>query len=212
MISRRVYPLLWLAFTMILVGYFMVWLPQPVVGLSLIGLEMGEWIKFLPQVQAGNLPDRNLFYLPPILLALMMILWTAEFANGRWQTWALRGLAFSVSLLSFPAIEAIRDEPPDQWALRIGLIGLVGLTAVFSSLLNRLPSKMLPLLLLLLAILNIGLPIWAYTAVRPVIADLLRTNVGIGPGLILHTIGNLLVVLAAIILLTQSPNKWKATP
>jgi hypothetical protein len=90
MISRRVYPPLWLAFTMILAGYLMVWLPQPVVGLSLMGLEMGEWVKFLPQVQAGSLPDRNLFYLPPITLSLMMIIWTAGWPNRRWQTWAAR--------------------------------------------------------------------------------------------------------------------------
>ncbi|MFZ0547082.1 MAG: hypothetical protein WAM60_16675, partial [Candidatus Promineifilaceae bacterium] len=74
--SRRYYPLLWVGFTFILAGYLMVWLPQPVVGLSLLGVEMGEWVKFLPQIQAGLLPDRNLFYLPPILLGLMMVVWT----------------------------------------------------------------------------------------------------------------------------------------
>ncbi len=207
MISRRVHPLLWLAFTLILVGYFMVWLPQPVVGLSLIGLEMGEWVKFLPQVQAGTVPDRNLFYLPPVLLGLMMILWTADWPNSRWQTWTLRGLAFTVSLLSFPAIEAIRDEPSDQWLLRIGLIGLVGLSAVLSPLLNRLSEKVQPSLLLVFALIGIILPGWAYAAVRPVIADLLRTDIGIGPGLLLHIVGNFLVILATVVILLQRPTR-----
>jgi hypothetical protein len=209
MISRHLYPLLWLAFTLILVGYLMVWPPQPVVGLSLLGLEMGEWIKFLPQVQAGNLPDRNLFYLPPILLGLMMILWTAEWPNNRWQTWTLRGLAFTVSLLSFPALEAIRDEPSDQWLLRIALIGFVGLTAVLSPFLKMLPTKALSLLLLTLALLGVSFPTWAYLAVRPVIANLLRTDIGIGPGLLLHIIGNLLVILAALLALLHRPPKEK---
>ncbi|MFZ0546340.1 MAG: hypothetical protein WAM60_12925, partial [Candidatus Promineifilaceae bacterium] len=121
--------------------------------------------------------------------------------NGRWQSWAVRGLAFLVSLLAFPAIEAVRFEPPDQWLLRIGLVGLVGVTAVLSGLMNRLPHRLSSLLLMLLALLNLILPFWAYLAVRPVIAELLRTAVGIGPGLLLHFVGNLLVVAAGLFML-----------
>jgi hypothetical protein len=207
MISRRVYPLLWAAFTLMLVGYLMVWLPQPVVGLSLIGLEMGEWVKFLPEVQAGTLPDRNLFYLPPVLLGLMLAVWTVGWPNGRWQTWVMRGLAVLVSLLAFPAVEAIRFEPSDQWLLRIGLIGLVGVTAVLSSFMDRLPQWTLSALLLIFALLSLILPTWAYLMMRPIIADLLRTEVGFGPGLLLHIVGNLLVVVTSVMLLRRPIKK-----
>jgi hypothetical protein len=203
--NRRFYPLLWVGFTLILAGYLMVWLPQPVVGLSLIGLEMGEWVKFLPEVQAGLLPDRNLFYLPPVLLGLMMALWTAGWPNGRWQSWAVRGVAVLVSLLAFPAVEAVRFEPADQWLLRIGLVGLVGVTAVLSGVMDRLPQRIRPLLLLVLAVAGLVLPSWAYLAVRPVIAELFRTDVGIGPGLLLHIAGNLLVVVTGLLSLLQRP-------
>ena len=203
--NRRFYPLLWVGFTLILAGYLMVWLPQPVVGLSLIGLEMGEWVKFLPEVQAGLLPDRNLFYLPPVLLGLMMALWTAGWPNGRWQSWAVRGVAVLVSLLAFPAVEAVRFEPAVQWLLRIGLVGLVGVTAVLSGVMDRLPQRIRPLLLLVLAVVGLVLPSWAYLAVRPVIAELFRTDVGIGPGLLLHIAGNLLVVVTGLLSLLQRP-------
>jgi hypothetical protein len=203
--NRRFYPLLWVGFTLILAGYLMVWLPQPVVGLSLIGLEMGEWVKFLPEVQAGLLPDRNLFYLPPVLLGLMMALWTAGWPNGRWQSWAVRGVAVLVSLLAFPAVEAVRFEPAVQWLLRIGLVGLVGVTAVLSGVMDRLPQRIRPLLLLVLAVAGLVLPSWAYLAVRPVIAELFRTDVGIGPGLLLHIAGNLLVVVTGLLSLLQRP-------
>lgn len=206
MIARRVYPLLWLGFTLIALGYLMVWLPQPVVGLSLIGLEMGEWVKFLPEFQAGTLPDRNLFYLPPILLGMMMAVWTTAWPNGRWQTWAMRGLAVLVSLLAFPSIEAIRFEPFSEWLLRIGLVGLVGGTAVLSALLDRLPVKAAPFLLLLLALLSLILPTWAYFSMRPVIAELFQTAVGIGPGFLLHFVGNALVIVAAGLVLLRHPN------
>lgn len=206
MISRRVYPLLWLGSTFILAGYLMVWLPQPVVGLSLIGLEMGEWVKFLPQVQAGTLPNRNLFYLPPVLLGLMLAVWTAGWPNGRWQSWAMRGLAVLVSLLAFPSIEAIRFEPSSEWLLRLVLIGLVGLTAVLSSFLERLPQILPPVLILFFALLNLILPLWAYLSMRPVIADLFQTAVGFGPGLLLHVVGTMLGVAAAGFLLLRRPN------
>ena len=39
--------LLALGLTAIFIGYFLVWLPGPGAGLSLIGVEVGEWIKFL---------------------------------------------------------------------------------------------------------------------------------------------------------------------
>lgn len=190
---------------MILAGYLMVWLPQPVVGLSLIGLEMGEWVKFVPQVQAGMLPDRNLFYLPPVFLGLMMAVWTAGWPNGRWQTWAMRGLAVLVSLLAFPSIEAIRFEPSSEWLFRLVLIGLVGVTAVFSSVLERLPKILPPILILLFALLNLVLPTWAYLSLRPVIADLFQTAVGFGPGLLLHVVGNLLGIAAAGLILLHRP-------
>jgi hypothetical protein len=205
MISRRENPLLWLGFTMILAGYLMVWLPQPVVGLSLIGLEMGEWIKFLPQVQAGTMPDRNVFYLPPILLGLMMAVWTAGWPNGRWQSWAMRGLAVLVSLLAFPSIEAIRFEPSGEWLLRLGLIAIVGVTAVLSSMLDRLPPIVPPVLILLFALMNLVLPTWAYLSMRPVIADLLQTAVGFGPGLVLHVFGNMLGIAAVGLVLLRRP-------
>jgi hypothetical protein len=203
MIARRIYPLLWAAFTLILAGYFMVWLPQPVVGLSFIGLEMGEWVKFLPAVQAGEMPDRNFFYLPPFLLALMMIVWTAGWPNGRWQTWAMRGLAFVVSLLVFPALEAIRFEPASEWLLRLGWIGLVGVSAVLAGSLGRLGQRGPVVILLLLALIGLVLPTWAYVEMRPVIAELFRTDVGVGPGLVLHIGGNLLVMVAAVLLLRR---------
>jgi hypothetical protein len=206
LIARRVYPLLWLGFTLIALGYLVVWLPQPVVGLSLIGLEMGEWVKFLPEVQAGTLPDRNLFYLPPVLLGMMMAVWTAAWPNGRWQTWAMRGLAVGVSLLAFPSSEAIRFEPSGEWLLRVGLVGLVGATAVLSALLDRLPVKATPFLLLLLALLSLIVPTWAYFSMRPVIADLFQTAVSIGPGLLLHLLGNVLVIVAAGLVLLRRPN------
>ncbi|MCI0397307.1 MAG: hypothetical protein L0332_17500 [Chloroflexi bacterium] len=199
-----------LGFTAVLLGYLLVWLPQPVVGLSFIGLEMGEWVKFLPQVQAGEVvPGRDLFYLPPMTLGLMMVLWTAGWPNGRWQSWVMRAVAVAVSLLAFPSLDAIRFEPAGQWALRLTLVGLVGLAAVLSSLAGRLPARLAKRMrfggLVVLGLLGAGLPTWAYLAVRPAARQVLATPVGIGPGVWLNLGGHLLVVAVALIEVLRRP-------
>jgi hypothetical protein len=91
------------AFTAVFIAYLMVWLPGPAAGLSLLGVEMAEWIKFM-----GMGPTRNWFYLPPITLGLMLALWTVGWANGRWQTWEPSAASMSASVglglsLSSPA-------------------------------------------------------------------------------------------------------------
>lgn len=78
-------------------------MPGPVAGLQLIGLEMGEWVKFLPQVQAGQINvSRNLFYLPPILLGLLF--GSTVILATRWPTWVVRGLANPGQLAGIPFV------------------------------------------------------------------------------------------------------------
>lgn len=198
-----------LGFTAILVAYFLVWLPQPVAGLSFIGLEMGEWVKFLPQIRSGEIvPVRDLYYLPPITLGLMIALWTADWPNRRWQSWAARAVAVGVAFLSFPAIEAILEEAPDQWALRLQLILLVLLVTVLSSQFHRLPESLSFtlswLLIVLIALLGATLPTWAYLAMQPAFGQLLGSDVGIGPGVWLNAIGHFVIVgIGLFVLLDQ---------
>ena len=191
---------LFLAFVAIFVGYFMVWLPHETAGLSFIGLEMGEQAKFLPAVREGQiLPDRSLFYLPPITLALMIVLLAARWPNRRWQTWAARVLAIAVSLLAFPALEALGTDSA-EWLWRILMILSVVLVAVMSSVAGRrLSSRVLWLLILLVALAGAILPTWAFQSVRPLFASLLLTDVGIGPGVWLNGAGHLLAAVIAAI-------------
>ena len=81
-----------LGLTLILLGYFLPWLSHPTSGLTLIGLDISEWTKFMPQMRSGELPHRDLFYLPPITLGALLALLSAELKNG-WRPWILRGLA-----------------------------------------------------------------------------------------------------------------------
>ena len=133
--TRQQQLLLLPALTAVLVGYFMVWLPGPSAGLSFLGFELGEWVKFV-----GVRGSRNLFYVPPITLALGMVLISVPWPPGRWQNWGWRLLALAVSLLSFPAIEAILQEPTSEWLLRLVLIGSVMVLGLMAPKLQWLPA------------------------------------------------------------------------
>jgi hypothetical protein len=187
-----------IGFTSILLGYFLVWLPHRAAGLSLIGLEMGEWTKFLPKMQQGQyFLDRILFYLPPITLSLMLITWTMEWPNDSWKTWAMRGMAVVISLLAFPPIESIRFEASDQWMTRLILVLLVVLSAVLCSQASRLPQRRIQVikwsLFAVLGVLGASLPLWTYLLLRPEISALFGESVGIGPGILLNTLGHLMI-------------------
>lgn len=201
MTDRRVQSpgviLLALGVTAVLVGYLMVWLPNQNVGLSFIGVEMGEWVKFLPEVRNGQLSvSRNFFYAPPIALGLIMALFTAVWPN-EWRTWLIRALAVGVSLLAFPAFEAILNEPSAEWLLRLALIGLVIVTALTAPFLGRYP-RAVTMMIVLIALVGLILPLWAYLEIRPIVSTLLRSSVSTGPGIWLNTLGFALLMAAAL--------------
>jgi hypothetical protein len=195
-------------------AYFLVWLPQSVVGLSFIGLEIGEWVKFLPQFRSGELSlNRNLFYLPPITLSLMIIAWTFGWQNRRWRTWAIRVVAIMVACLAFPALEVIIDEQSDQWLFRLQLITLVFIVAIlaplFGRLLSSLTSQYTWLTIILLGLIGAVWPTLAYLTIRPVASELFANPVGIGPGVLLNIAGHVLAIIAAIILLIDSRSGYQ---
>jgi len=208
-VNTNLETLMKVGFTAILLGYLLVWLPHDVAGLSFIGVEMGEWVKFLPQIRSGEIAaDRNLFYLPPIALGLMLAFWTAYWPNLRWQTWAMRLLAVIVALLAFPAVEAILDEGTSEWLPRLAMIAVVAVVAIIVSLFSRLPQETGLTVgwtaMIILALVGLVLPMWAYLTVRPVVAKLFTSEIGIGPGLWLNVIGNLMVLVAVSFLLLKN--------
>lgn len=191
--SKYTLSLRYLAFTAILIGYLTVWLPNQAAGLALLGIEMGEWIKQLPEVQSGQVWAREIFYLPPITLGLFLVLQSCGWSNKRWQTWAMRGLGVGVALLAMPAIETIRFEGRSEWLARILLIGLVGLVAIMAPLL---PPKIVQISSIAIGILGGVLPTILFWQVQGIISYLLGTPLAIGLGVWLNLTGHLLVIIS----------------
>lgn len=200
--------LLLVGLTAVFIGYLTVWLPGPSAGLRLIGLELGEWIKFL-----GVRQSRDLFYLPPILLGTIIALLTAGWRNDRWQTWVARALAVLVGLLAFPAVAAITTEPRSEWLARMIGVSLVFGVSLAATLYAhyRQGTRWVWWMVLIMSWLGFVLPLWQYAVVQPVVAEALRQPVGIGLGLWLNSAGFLLISLAAVRALL-SPKENRSSP
>ncbi len=185
-----------LGFTAVFIGYLTVWLPGPAAGLQFLGVELGEWTKFL-----GMNTRRNLFYLPPITLSLMLLTLTIVWDSRRWQTWIMRGLAVALALLVFPALEDLLGPVRSEYLPRVGWIGLTLVWAAVVSLVSwrwrerPWTTKLMWLLLLLLGLAGAIIPTQVYLEVRPFVANLLGMSLGIGPGVWLNGAGHLLVVV-----------------
>lgn len=194
-------PTSWLALvaiTLILVAYFLDWIPHPAAGLTLIGLEVGEWIKFLPGMRnvADPVTNRTWFYLPPITAALALLGLTADWPIGRLQTWLARAIAGVVALLALPQLEVIRDEPSAEWRTRVVWILLVGVAALLVGLVGK-RARVVALLWIVVALIGGLLPTIGYVQIRPVIATALQESVGIGVGVWLNLAAHLLLAVAA---------------
>ena len=187
--------LLW-GLTAVFIGYLTVWLPGPAAGLQFLGVELGEWAKFL-----GMNTRRNLFYLPPITLSLMLLTLSVVWDNRHWQTWVMRGLAVALAFLAFPALEDLLGMFRQEYLPRVGGIGLALVWAIVVSLASwrwrERPglTKLMWLFLLLLGLAGAIIPTQVYLEIRPFVADLLGTPLGIGPGVWLNGMGHLLVAV-----------------
>jgi len=180
--SNKAQTALFVALTAVFVAYFLIWLPGPAAGLQLMGVETGEWVKFM-----GMGTRRNLFYLPPITLALVMQLMTGFWPNRRWQTWLMRSAAIAVSLLAFPAIEDITGATQSEYVSRLVAIGVVTAMGLVAAIVSRYRANVWVGWLLLggmalLGLIGFYMPLSAYLEVQPVVSDWMGRQMGLGLG------------------------------
>lgn len=199
-------------FTAVLVGYLAVWWPGPTAGLSFLGVEMGEWLKFF-----GVGAERDYFYIPPFTLALCLVWWSLNWPNHHWSGWVVRGLALLVSLLSFPAVPDLMGEAQAQYVWRVEMIALVGAAVLLAAALRQWGKptwlSWLPWLLMIPTALWGGLrPLWYFQEIRPFFTQATGYEMQFGPGVWLNTAGHTLIVLVAVGQLLSHRSKLPQPP
>jgi hypothetical protein len=182
-----------------LAGYFGPWVPHRAVGLAVSGLDLGEYVKFIPQVMSGQIAlRREIFYLPLFAGSLVASLLASRRSLPRWVR----------ILLGLGAILLALALLPPAWSpatlrlleFRLQTAGLIlCLVMVPAVILTRyFPDRLVLGLIGLLAIPAAILPIWGFLEVSPAIAALYRHPLRLGWGSWAGLIGFLFVAFWAI--------------
>ncbi|MCS7286749.1 MAG: murein biosynthesis integral membrane protein MurJ [Anaerolineae bacterium] len=181
-----------LALAAALAGYWAPWVHHKASALVLTGLDMGEFVKFLPQFRSGELRFlREVFYLPLLLSSLSFILMASSPALSypRWARGLLLMLAWAMALSMLPPAwsppillksEFIRQTIAIVFCLTLPLAWPI---------LKRIPSSALYSFLLLASLLGSILPSVYFEKTRPFIVMLYTQPIGWGWGIYLMLAG-----------------------
>jgi len=179
-----------------IVGYFGPWIPHKTAALTVTGYELSEFAKFFPQVQGGTLPIFRALFLTPLLAATVAF---SLLVNGTSKRFWLRlvstvlvGLVVLVALPPYDYILA--SEYRLQLTLLVG--GLAAILLAFLSPLLAWPLR--GILIALLALVGAAPALWQFALLRPLVVALYGTSIGLGWGLIVCTLGSILLLLSAL--------------
>lgn len=193
-----------------LAGYFGPWVPHRVAGLVITGLDLGEYVKFLPVVRGGQVSLwREGFYLP--LVAVSLALSLAAFRTQWRYGWPVR-----LWLLAGAGIAALNLLPPawDQSTFRNAefrlqiqsLLACLG-ALTLSPLLALAPRWLGNTLIIFLSASALYFPLRDFLRVLPAIQELYNQPLQPGWGVYLMTIGLLLMLVVHLADLPAQPIK-----
>ncbi len=184
-----------------LVGYFGPWVGHRVAGLVIMGLDLGEYVKFLTPVRSGQIVLwREGFYLPLVVASLAASLFA--FRRELRYPWLVRGL-----LLATAIVAALNLLPPAwtpqrmltaEFRQQAVALALCLAAMAFSPLLALLPRRLVAVLVAAGALGAGIVPVRQFLAVLPTIADLYHQSLTPGWGLWLCAGGLLALAGAAL--------------
>ena len=182
-----------------LVGYFGPWVAHKAAALVLTGQDLGEFVKFLPDVRSGAITvQRELFYLP-LFAGAVGLLAAASDRRLRFP-WPLRwlfvALAVPASLSMLPPAWTPQLMLTSEFHLQAATIGLCLLLILLHPLLSRLRPALLEASALLLALAAAIVPGWQFARARPLIDAVYGRPVDLGWGLWVAPLGFFLLALA----------------
>jgi len=196
-------------------GYWGPWIAHPTAALTLNGVDMGEFVKFLPAVQDGSLRVvRQLFYLPPLAVVVSIAL-LIGLRRLRYP-WPPRVLfllfAIPVSLQLLPPAWSPASLTTSEFRVQALALGLCWLLLAGFWLLGRLPPWLAGSLSTALSVAALGLSAWQFLLVKPAIDQVYGVPPSPGWGLALCLAGLAVIALASILLVVRtrvrSSDRW----
>jgi hypothetical protein len=197
--TRRERPLCnarFAASILILVGFFGPWIAHRTAALTVTGYELSEFAKFFPQVQGGVVPVRRALFVTPLFAATISLALIIQRSKGRPHLrFGGTILAALLSLAVLPPYQSLL-EPAYRPQLILVAAGL--LLTLLTPLADRFSERVRGLLFLLVTLVGIIPALWQYVLLRPLIGGLYRARILPGWGLIVCTVGFLLLSLASL--------------
>jgi hypothetical protein len=182
-----------------LAGYFGPWVAHRASGLIVSGLDLGEYVKFIPQVLTGQIAvRRELFYLPLFAGSLMASLMASRRTLPRWLRVLLGLAAIPLALAMLPPAWSPVTLRLPEFRLQMAAL-LFCLLMVPAVIVTRfLPDRLVLVLIAALAVPAAILPAWGFLEVRPAIAGLYHQPLRLGWGFWAELIGFLFAAFWAI--------------
>jgi hypothetical protein len=185
-----------------LLGYWGPWVNHETAALVLSGLDMAEFVKFLPGVQAGTeFMIRELFYLPLLAAALCLALMGSN-RYWRYPLWAraimvIAAVALAIVVLPpYPFIlQALgSDEFWRQFLMAAGCLTVIGASLLY----RRLPKAVVAGLLIAISLAGAIPPVWQFLSIRSALDSVYGQPIHVGWGLWLMAAGFLVVAGAGV--------------
>jgi hypothetical protein len=188
-----------------LVGYWGPWVNHRTAALVLSGLDMAEFVKFLPGVRAGTeFIIRELFYLPLLAAALCLALIGSHrpFHYPLWARAIMMIIAIVLAIIVLPPYPFILQALSSDEFCRQFLMGAGCLAIIVGSLFYRrrsteahehLPKAIVAGLLIVISLAGSVLPLWQFFSIRHALDQVYGQPVHIGWGLWLTAAGFLVV-------------------
>jgi hypothetical protein len=184
-----------------LAGYFGPWVNHRVAGLVIMGLDLGEYVKFLPEVRNQQIVLwREGFYLPLVAVSLTFSLHV--FRPRLSYHWIMR--AFMIVVASVAALNML---PPawtpgklttPEFRLQTAAIIICLAAVAFSPFLALIPQRITMIVVVILSGFALWLPINNFLRVLPAISALYNHPLYLGWGMVVMAGGLMLMTGASI--------------
>jgi hypothetical protein len=193
----RVYlPLGW---ALAAVGFFGPWVAHAAAGLTLSGVDMGEFVKFLPGALDGTLAVfRQLFYLPPFAItsSIAMLVGSPRLGYSPIVRTLALVSAVPVSLQLLPPAWSPSSLLAPEFRLQTIVLGTCWLLLAGFWLLARLPSWLTGSLSTAVSLAASVLPFWQYWVIKPAVDEVYGRSPAVGWGVPACLVG--LLIMAAM--------------
>lgn len=185
-----------LASALILIGFFGPWVAHRTAALTVTGYELSEFAKFFPQVQGGVVPVKRALFITPLFAATISLALISHRSKGR-PLFRFGGTALA-ALLDLAALPPYQSLLEPAYRPQLILVGIGLLLTLSTPLTGRLSEHVRSLLFLVIALVGAIPALWQYVLLRPLIGGLYEARVLPGWGIIVCTVGFLLLSLASL--------------